>query len=149
MRDVFLSNVIVFQVNDMLTDVLEVIRKEHYSQFPVFDHNELIGLITENGIPSFLAQSVEEDIISIKEITISDILNATNVEAVDAYVVINTNKNVYEVEDIFVKNTKKGNARFAILLSHLANKIGKPQDIAGIITPWDMPKVSEYSNGKL
>lgn len=148
-RDVFLSDVKTFQVDDMLTEVLDVIQKENYSQFPVFEQNKLIGLITENGITSFLAQSVEEDIISIKETTIADIVSATKDEAIDAYVIVNTNENIYEIENIFIENTKKGNARFTILISHLANKIGKPQDIAGIITPWDMPKVSEHSNGKL
>lgn len=148
-RDIFLSKVATFQVDDKLSQVLKIIETENYSQFPVFDGNKFIGIISENGITAFLAKSVEEDIISIKEIKIKDVLTAIKDEAVGSYSIVGTNKLVYEVEDLFINNTKKGNPRFIVLISHSSNRINKPEDIAGIITPWDMPKMNGYSKEKV
>lgn len=148
-REIFLSKVVTFQVDDNLSQVLEIIKYENYSQFPVFDGDEFLGIISENGITAFLAKSVEEDIISIKEIKIKEILTVIKDEAVDAYNIVNSNKLVYEVEDLFISSTKKGNPRFIVLISHSSNRINKPEDIAGIITPWDMPKMNEYNKEKI
>jgi predicted transcriptional regulator len=135
--ELFLNEVIHFNMDDSLSKVLSVVNEKEYSQFPVFNQNELVGLISENGITRFLAKSVEDDIISIVETKIKDVINQD--EAKNSISVVNSNTLIHDVEGIFNKKLHEGNSIFAILVSNRGHKIENPEDIVGIITPWDLP----------
>jgi len=135
--ELFLSDVIHFNMDDSLSKVLNVVNEKEYSQFPVFDENELIGLISENGITRFLAESVNEDIISIVDTKIKDVINQD--EAKNSISTVNSNTLIHDVEGIFSKKLHEGNSTFAILVSNRGRNIKDPEDIVGIITPWDLP----------
>ena len=66
------ETIITFKVGESLQRVLTVIKEKHYSQFPVFDDHEYIGLISENGITNWLAEKVSdesmmsEDLVAVK-----------------------------------------------------------------------------------
>jgi CBS domain-containing protein len=79
-KDLFLSSVTTFKEKDKLSSVLRVVKEKSYSQFPVFSGNKLIGIITENGITNFLASSLSEDLISIKDITVENIISSYETE---------------------------------------------------------------------
>lgn len=135
--ELFLSEVIHFNMDDSLSEVLNVVKEKEYSQFPVFNENELIGLISENGITRFLAESVDEDIISIVDTKVKDVINQD--EAKNSLSTVNSNTLIHDVEEIFNKKLQEGNSIFAILVSKRGRKIEGPEDIVGIITPWDLP----------
>jgi len=42
---------------DTLVHVLNLVRKNDFSQFPVYREGRFVGLITENGITRWMAQS--------------------------------------------------------------------------------------------
>lgn len=135
--ELFLNNVIHFNMDDSLSKVLSVVTEKEYSQFPVFNSNGLVGLISENGITRFLAESVNDDIISIVETKVKDVIDQD--EAKDSISIVNSNTLIYDVEEIFNKKLHEGNSIFAILVSNRGHKIKNPEDIVGIITPWDLP----------
>lgn len=136
----FNHEVIHFNLNDSLSKVLNIVKEKEYSQFPVFNNNnELVGLISENGITRFLAESVEDDIISIVETKIKDVIDHD--EAKDSITIVNANTLVHNVEEIFNKKLHQGNSTFAILISNRGQKIETSEDILGIITPWDLPVI--------
>ena len=83
--DLFLADVAHFNSDDSLAKVLQFVNDNQYSQFPVFDNNQLKGLITENGITQFLSRSVKDDVISISETIISDVIKLD--EAKDSIVI--------------------------------------------------------------
>ncbi|MBG9982004.1 CBS domain-containing protein [Aerococcaceae bacterium DSM 111020] len=135
--ELFINEVIHFNMEDSLSTVLRVVNEKEYSQFPVFNNNELIGLVSENGITRFLAESVNDDIISIVETKVKDVIDQD--EAKGSISIVNSNTLIHDVEEIFNKKLHEGNSFFAILVSNRGHKIEKPEDIVGIITPWDLP----------
>ena len=136
--DLFKTKVLSFNIHDSLADVLKAVEKNNYSQFPVFDDEELVGMITENGITNFLADKLEDDIISIKETSIKEVLR--NDENFRSYDVINPNKSIYDIESMFDKRIREGNTTYFLLIS--TNKKAKDKSsIQGIVTPWDIPKI--------
>ncbi|MFV8253200.1 hypothetical protein ACNNLS_09225 [Aerococcus viridans] len=110
---------------------------KEYSQFPVFNNNELVGLISENGITHFLAESVAEDVISIVDTEVKDAIKLD--EAKDSISIVNSNTLIHDVEEIFSKKLHEGNSIFAILVSSRGRKIKTSDDIVGIITPCYLP----------
>lgn len=135
--ELFSNEVIHFNTEDSLSEVLNVVKEKEYSQFPVFKNNELIGLISENGITRFLAESIDDDIISIVETKVKDIINQD--EAKNSITIVNSNTLIHDVEEIFSKKLHEGNSIFAILVSNRGHKIKTSEDTVGIITPWDLP----------
>ena len=135
--ELFLHEVVHFNMDDSLSKVLSVVNEKKYSQFPVFKNNKLVGLISENGITRFLAESVNDDVISIVETKIKDVIDQD--EAKDSISIVNSNTLIHDEEEIFNKKIHEGNSIFAILVSNRGHKIENPEDIVGIITPWDLP----------
>lgn len=138
--DLFLEKVISFNQNDKLKDVLETIKENQISQFPVFQENKLIGLISENGITNFLAHSITDDLISISGTTVRDILD--NDKEKNSYEIIPENKSIFDIESIYSKKMEEGIVAYFLLISK-TDRVTKPSDLTGIITPWDMPEIIE------
>ncbi|MFI3621134.1 CBS domain-containing protein [Vagococcus fluvialis] len=134
-KDLFESEVICFDIKDPIIDVLKAIEKNGYSQFPVFEEGKLKGIVSENGITNFLAKSISDDIISISEILVSDVIELD--EKISAYKIINANKSIYDIEEMFSSNGIANN----ILLITKDGKVNSKEDFTGVITPWDMPKI--------
>lgn len=138
--DLFTKNVLSFNDCDSLKDVLIEINRCGYSQFPVFKDGKVEGVISENGITNFLAQSIEEDIISISETKIGDIIGMDEMK--NSFQIIKESKSIFDIETIFSKETRKGNSNFLLLIAK-NGEIKSPKDIKGIITPWDLPILIE------
>ena len=137
-KDIFLKKVISFEPTDSLSKLLSAVNDNGYSQFPVFEQGKLVGIISENGITNFLSHSIEDDLISIKETTVKDVLTLD--ETKDAFSVISENKSIFDIESIFSKKVSEGNSAFLILIS-TNGIIETSEDIIGIITPWDLPEL--------
>ena len=137
-KDIFLKNVVSFESNDNLSMLLSAVNYNGYSQFPVFEKGKLVGIISENGITNFLAHSIEDDLISIKETAVKDVLNLD--ETKNAFSIISESKSIFDIETIFPKKVSEGNSAFLLLIS-VDGTIEKPEDITGIITPWDLPEL--------
>lgn len=137
-KDLFLSKVITFQQTDKLSSVLKIVKEKSYSQFPVFNHNELVGVISEKGITNFLAHSISDDGVVIKDTTIKDIISTH--EEKNLYEVIPSDKSIFDIEAIFNNRIKEGKTAYVLLISK-NNHIQSSDDIVGIITPWDIPEI--------
>lgn len=122
-----------------MAEVLQVVSNTQYSQFPIFKDKKLVGLLTENGITQFLSNSVKDDIISISETIVDDIIKED--EGKESFTIVNSNTLLYDINEEFRHNLNNGNSIFAILISNRGRKIKSPSDIKGIITPWDLPKI--------
>ena len=139
-KDLFLKKVRSFQETDTLKDVLSVIRKKHYTQFPVFNGNKLVGIISSIGITNYLAESMDKDITSIQETTLKDVLAVE--DELDFYEVINQETSIFEIEEIFTKRIKEGRTAYVLLIGKNATVKSK-EDLVGIVTPWDIPVIVE------
>lgn len=137
-KDLFLRKVLTIDEDDMLEDVLELVKKESYTQYPVFNGNTLVGIITSVGITNYLARHIDEDIISIKETSIKELLEVE--EEQDFYEVVSKNRSIFDIEELFTKRIKEGRTAYVLLVSK-NEKITSKNDLVGIITPWDIPKL--------
>ena len=135
-RELFSKSVIGVKEDNSLVSVLDIIKEKRYSQFPVLNKEGLQGLITENGITNWLANSIEEDIISIRETTIKDVLEEE--EEKESYSILYSNDSLYHVVEKFEKAGKTGDKTFVIIVINSPKKQIFLEDIYTIITPWDL-----------
>ena len=73
----FKKNVVCFEQNDLLSDVLQSVVEHDYSQFPILENGEFCGLLTENGITRWLAmyRVNTETIIDFSDIQVNHIIS--------------------------------------------------------------------------
>ena len=134
--DVFKKSVDAFDATDSLAEVLSEIDKYHYSQFPVVKSGEFIGLITENGITNWLAASAREDIISIRNTTVQDVILGD--EESGSYSFLLASDTLYDVIDKFEEIRKKKNRTATIIVLNRKVNPVNIEDIYTILTPWDL-----------
>lgn len=137
-KDVFLKRVRTFDVNDPLEKVLDVINHVRYTQFPVFDGDKLVGILSSIGVTKFLAKAMDRDINAIKNATVKQLLEVEDEQ--DFYEVIPANKSIFDIEEIFSERIREGRTAYILLIAK-DNTINKKSDLVGIITPWDIPRV--------
>ncbi|SFC16990.1 Predicted transcriptional regulator with C-terminal CBS domains [Alkalibacterium subtropicum] len=137
-KDLFLKRVRTFDVNDPLGKVLDVINHVRYTQFPVFDGDKLIGILSSIGVTKYLAKAMDKDISAIKKATVRQILEVEDEQ--DFYEVVPADTSVFDIEEIFSERIREGRTAYVLLIAK-KDEIQKKSDLIGIITPWDLPKV--------
>ncbi|GEK91412.1 CBS domain-containing protein [Alkalibacterium kapii] len=137
-KDLFLKKVRTFDINDPLEDVLDVINQVRYTQFPVFDGNQLEGILSSIGVTKYLAKAMDKDLNAIKKATVRQILEVEDEQ--EFYETISEDTSVFDIEEIFSKRIKEGRTTYVLLVAK-GEKINKRTDLIGIITPWDLPKI--------
>ena len=137
--DVFEKSVDAFDATDSLAEVLSEIDKYNYSQFPVARSGEFIGLITENGITNWLAASVREDIISIRNTTVQDVILGD--EESGSYSFLLASDTLYDVIDKFEEIRRKKNRTATIIVLNRKVSPVNVEDIYTILTPWDLDEI--------
>lgn len=131
---VYKSKVQTFDISTTLKEVLTVIKNKNYTQFPVFDGNDLVGMLTENGIATWLASKMEEEIFIFEDVLVKEIIEKE--ELLDSYKILEYNKSPFDAYQEFAKR-KDNQGPLVILVSKIKN-IRNADDIIGIITHWDL-----------
>jgi predicted transcriptional regulator len=130
----FQSEVTTFQANDTLEDLLKSIDENRFSQFPVYNDNEFVGLITEGGITRWLSHVRHKDVISFSEVMLQDIIAYEEVG--NNYRFVSRETNIYEIKEIFLQQFEEKQTKLNALL---ITQHGKPNEaLLGIITAWDI-----------
>ncbi|QBK24723.1 CBS domain-containing protein [Ureibacillus thermophilus] len=133
---VFRKNVVTFQTNDSLKEVLDIIQERKYTQFPVYEGRDFQGLITTVGITNWLADIANHKILVYEMPTLRDILNYEKKRV--NYRFISRYLTVYHAKEIYKESVERGKRYDALLIT----EHGKPhQKLIGIITPLDLMKV--------
>ncbi|RYL94416.1 hypothetical protein [Sporolactobacillus sp. THM19-2] len=130
-----------FSTENELDDVLTEIEHNNFTQFPIFSHNGFEGLLTENGITYWLAANMKEDIISLSETKVKDILSCE--ESKENYRFINRKTPIYEIEGYFQKFINNGQNNGCLLITNDTKRVKEAKDILGIVTPWDLTKINK------
>lgn len=134
----FSRKVFAFNIDDSLERLLYFINQKHLYQFPIFDKDELAGVISHSGITNWLAHDYSKNSIDFSKVKISDIV--ANEDSYYHYEVIKSDTSLFDVEAMFSSNLFVGRSQYLILISD-EEKIRKKEDLKGIITPWDLPEV--------
>jgi predicted transcriptional regulator len=128
------SEVKCFHMDDSLATVLLEVKSKGYSQFPIYDHQQFAGLLTENGIANWLSRSIKEDLVSISETKVKDVIEFE--EMTNHYLFVSKHTSVFEAKEKFLNHLEKGSLKLDALLITEHGK--ETETLLGIITPWDV-----------
>lgn len=127
-----------------LLQILNLISKYNFSQFPVFDKDKFSGMITDNGLINFIAKLKDEEGIIFEEKTVQTILKDGNKyeENKDAYMILHQGQELYRVLDLFtdVENVIK----YVLISKSGKGKFRSKEDLVGIFTAADISDVLNY-----
>lgn len=132
----FARQVHTFQAEDTLTKVLNIVRAKVFMQWPIYDGDEFLGLITSGGIARWLIHTREEENISREITTMRDILQYEKDGKNHRFIASATS--VYEAEEIFKESVMSGGGLEALLITRNGSK---KEQLTGIITPIDLIKI--------
>lgn len=115
---------------DTLTNVLELIKRRDFSQFPVYKNYEFVGLLTENGITRWLAGCARGNSVpDLSNVRVVQLLRREESDETCAFVP--AAEEVRSIRGMFANQTLLE----AVLITD--NGHSRPP-LKGIITRWDM-----------
>ena len=132
----FRRRVHIFGPDDSLADALRMAEKKKDFQIPVYDRGDFRGLISPSGLMEYLAETVEDDVISREITTLSDIL--LHIRTGRSYEFISADLSIYAAEEMFSEAVVKGRRLDALLITESGRR---DETLLGIITPWDLMKI--------
>ncbi|MFH1943246.1 MAG: CBS domain-containing protein [bacterium] len=127
----FKRKVETVSINDTLARVLKIIGKRDFSQFPVYEDQRFLGLLTENGITRWLALhvSTELSLVELDEVFVREVLQ--NEEKRMNYCFVARHMRVDELRALFASSE--------MLEAVLITANGKESEgLLGIATRWDI-----------
>ena len=132
----FQIKVTTIKDSDSIAKALKLILKQSFSQVPVMKSGKFTALLTANTITRWLGASVAEDVFSLSETTIEQVLTFT--EDKKNYAFIGRNTTMFKALELFGESEKEGKHLDALLITQNGKK---PEKIMGIITVSDLPTI--------
>lgn len=130
------SDIRLFSPQDPLVTALQHLRERDYSQVVVRIEGKL-SLLTVEGIARWLEEQAQEDIISVREVVITD---AWRYEQAENVSIMSRGQTVYDAMEIFMLAIEQRKPRIYALL---ITEHGKATErLQGIVTPWDLLSVT-------
>lgn len=111
--------------------VLRAVAEKDYSQFPVYETDRFLGLLTENGITRWLAHHVAKELslVDLDEVPVTQVLSEE--EKRPNWLFVSRDRTIDEVKAFF----REKELLEAILITHNGKSTEQPM---GIITRWDI-----------
>ena len=126
-------------VDDPVAKAVRTMYERSFSQMPVYDSQTFVGLLTTNTLTRWLGANVGEDIFSLTETSVSQVLEFA--EEKEDYIFLKKDSSLFEILEGFQKFDAKGKRLEAILIT----QNGKPSEkLLRIITIWDLPKIYSF-----
>ena len=132
----FETKVYSVSAGDSIGDALKIMYDNSFTQLPIFKGNKFIDLLTNNTISRWLGACVDEEIFSLKETPIGEVLKYA--ESRDSYFFINKDATLSDAMEKFQYFESVGEPIDAILITEKGNP---SEMILGIITRSDFPKI--------
>lgn len=136
--DGFLSEVVICSPFDLVGKALAHFVRESFSQIPVFENGQFLGLLTAETVTHWVAARLAEGTGTIKEENVFTVMKYA--EAKNNFAFVNVEATLFDVLSYFEKFNKKGKDLDAVLVT----KSGLTSEIpVGIITVSDLPELYE------
>lgn len=127
--------VVCFNPDTQLKEILKELERTSFSQFPIYDDSEFIGLLTEGGIAKWMATNIIGELISLESIRAKDILLCEKKHNVHF---LNKESTIYDLEEVFEIAFDRNEKLEAILITNSGSRTQKP---IGIVTSWDLVQI--------
>lgn len=128
----FAKKVITFQKRDCLATLLQVMKENNLSKFPIYDGGKFQGVLSEKGIAIWLGHQVKLEKVQLQETTVGAVLAY---QEKDTAAFIHQQASVYEAQELFTSQIGKGKRLDALIITKHAKTNEK---LLGIITPRDI-----------
>ncbi|TSJ64951.1 CBS domain-containing protein [Allobacillus salarius] len=132
----FQKEVIIFQAKDSLAKILKIIREHAITQFPVYEDGKFLGLLSESGITNWLSKNVKEDIISLVETELHQVVS--HEEEQQNYQFVDRDMSIYDAKEIFKDNLDQGVRIDALMITENGKE---DEGFLGIMTRWDFLRI--------
>lgn len=130
--------VIYFYKDTPLTEVLSVIQKHPYTQFPIYNRRgEYKWVLTSNMVVNWIAHNLHHDVIYLEEIQVRDLYvpkKEQHIAFTSAF------SSIIDAEFCFEEHHLQGKKLEALIITMNGEKNELP---LGIITPWDLMQISK------
>lgn len=122
-----------------LLDVIKKMNSNFYTSIPVYHDEQFVGVFSDHSITKWLAH--ESGVIDLSEMYISQLQDFFDKpdSKFNSYQFMSTQTDVFSVRQAFIAFTEDKKRLGAIFITKTGNKNEK---IQGIITAWDLPKIS-------
>lgn len=130
----FSKKVTGFETNISIKEILAIVARKRYSQFPLYKRGVFQGLITVHGIGLWFAIESEKGVICLENRTASELL-AVNSKKIN-YHFVNGETTIFEAQELFSKEPWLE----AILITSNGHQ---NSSLLGIIRPKDLYKILE------
>lgn len=125
------NEVVEVKTETTVDEVLRIIYRHDFSQFPVYDANSFVGLLTENGITRWLSGYVQnhESLVELEDAKVKDLLTTEGKQT--NYAFVRREETLDEIIYLFRENP--------LLEAALITQSGKKHEkLIGIATRWDI-----------
>lgn len=128
----FAKKVTGFEITTSIKDLLAIVAKKQYSQFPIYEAGVFKGLITVRGLGVWLAIESTKGEINLTNRTAGELLQDNYKKS--NYQFVSTEATVFQVEQMFRQEPR--------LEAVLITKTGNPNgSLVGIVRPRDLSTI--------
>lgn len=127
--------VICFAPETPIKEVLKELELKGYSQFPIYEGKEFIGLLTEGGIAKWLSLNLTGNYLYLEGVTAKDILSYEKNHNVSF---LGRESTIYDLEDVFEISFDRNEKLEAVIITQTGSKSQKP---IAIVTSWDLIQI--------
>ena len=132
----FAKEVVTISPDDSVSRALRLMHEHGFSQMPVYSDTRCRGMLTGNTIARWLAARVSDDVFSLAETTVADVLRFAGQEKTHNFRFAARDATLFDVLDLFT--THRAKQLEAVLITHSGDPAEK---LLGIITTADLPEV--------
>ncbi|WP_394238324.1 CBS domain-containing protein [Niallia oryzisoli] len=129
------SKPVHFSDKTTLKEVVQGIKEYSYSQFPIYQEGECIGLLRAGSILEWIANNLVQNSINLGNVTVKEILLHENNHPI---VFAPKSMNIFEIEDIYERAHQEKRDIEMVIITENGNSSEKP---LGIVTAWDLIEI--------
>lgn len=139
----FECKVLVLTVKHSIAEAVKAMYDNYYSQIPIYDGHNFIGLLTSRVVARWLGASVTEDVVNLHSTTISQVLAFTDVR--NTCIFLPKHTTLFEATENFQEHERKGRRLEAILITPNGEASEK---LLGMVTIFDLAKAQDEIEAK-
>lgn len=138
---------VTFDIEDPLMEVFKHVAKDDLSQFPIFKGDQLLGMLTDNGITHFIADHIHEPGFLEKEHRLKDIFNSKGKDDYrSAYEILYSERDLDDVVEAFSDLSK--DIHYVLITRASKSTIKSRADLIDIFTTADLPEILSILDGE-
>jgi len=135
--ELFKKKVYTCSPSDRLMDIVDVMRKFDYTQVPIYEDFQLLGLLTENVVVKIFSDICKTGKVTLTQFLVRDAMEYTKGQF---YRIVSEDTDAYTILDYFLEFVEKEERLECVLVTRTGETTLLP---SGIATTWDVPLIKK------